>query len=108
MFSTDISKHLNYFFYSFRPLPPVTLPAEHLAVLYDRASTITPGGDVVALHELQVKLLATMGADVVLLLPDGQLDVLRESTEIEVMLVACQHVGDDARLPLYLAVAHQL
>ena len=91
----------------FTSFSPVTLTAQHLAVLDDRAASVAPGGDVVALHELEVELLAADGADVVLLLPHSELDVLGEGAEVEVMLVACQHVGDDARLTLHLAIAHQ-
>ena len=85
----------------------VTFPAQHLAVLDDGAAAVAPGGDVVALHELDVELLAPDGTNVVLLLPHGELDVLREGAEVEAMLVASQHVGDNARLALHLVVAHQ-
>ena len=54
---------------------------------------------MVALHELQVELLAADFAAVSLLLPHGELDVLGECPQIEIMLVACQYVGYDALLP---------
>jgi len=78
-----------------------------LAVFDDGAAVVVPWRDVVALHELQVELLATDFAAMPLLLPHGEFDVLGECSQVEVVLVARQHVGDDARLTLYLAVAHQ-
>ncbi len=95
-------------FYSSCSLPSITIAAEHLAVLSDRTPTITPGSDVVALHELHVELPAAKGAAVLLPLPYSQLDVLGEDSQIEMALIACQYVGDDACLALYLTVAHQL
>ena len=91
----------------FRALAAVTLPTEHLAVLNNSAAMFAPRLDVVALHELEVELLAAKGAFVFLLFPYGEFDVIGECAEVEVMLVACQYIGDDARLPLYLTVTHQ-
>ncbi len=55
----------------FCSFPSVAFPAQHLAVLDDGAAAVAPRGDVVALHELQVELLAAEGTDVVLLFPNG-------------------------------------
>ena len=64
---------------------PVAIAAEHLAVLYDSPPTVAPRGDVVALHELHVKLLATEGADVVLSFPDCHFNVIGEGAQVEVV-----------------------
>ena len=66
----------------------VTLPTQHLAVLYDRSPTVTPGGNMVALHELKVVFLATKWTDVVLLFPYGKFNVLGETAQVEVVFVA--------------------
>lgn len=92
----------------FSSFSTVALAAEHLTVLDDRASTIAPRGDVIALHELKVELPATRLAEMILLLPYCQLDVLGKCPQVEVVLVARQNVWDDARLLLNLAVTHQL
>lgn len=91
----------------FAPFSPVAFPAKHLAVLNDRSPTFTPRSDVVTFHEFIVKLLATNRADMLLLFPHSQFDVLRECPKVEVVFVACQHIGDDAHLFLNLAVTHQ-
>ena len=90
----------------FRSFSPITLPTQHLAVLDDGATAIAPRGNMVALHELEVECLAAERTDVVLTFPCSQLDVLWESTKVQIVFIPCQHVGDDARLPLNLAVAH--
>lgn len=54
-----------------RPLPPIALAAEHLAVLGDGAAALAPRRDVVALHKPQDELLAAYLAAVSLLLPHG-------------------------------------
>ena len=51
---------------------------------------------MIALHKLKVELTATRLAEMILLLPYRQLDILGECPQIEVMLVACQNVWYDA------------
>jgi hypothetical protein len=41
-----------------------------------------------ALHKLEVELLTTNRANMVLLFPNGQLDILRESSQVKIMLIA--------------------
>ena len=43
-----------------------------------------------------------------LLLPYGQFDVIGEGTQIKIMLIASQHVGDNALLALHLTITYQL
>ncbi len=76
-----------------RSLPSIALAAKHLAVLNDCSAVVAPRCDVVALHELEVELLAADGAAVPLLLPYGKFDVLGEGTQVEIVLVACQNAS---------------
>lgn len=91
----------------FCSLSSVTFPAQHLTVLNDCSSSFTPRSDMVTLHKFEIELLATDGADVVLLLPYCKFDIIREGTKVEIMLITRQHVWDDTCLFLYLAIAHQ-
>ena len=86
---------------------PVTLSAKHLAVFDDCAATLAPGGDVVALHEFVIELIAAQFATMPLLFPYCEFDIFWESAEVKVMLIACKYVGDDALLSLHLTVAHK-
>ena len=87
-------------------LSSVTLTAQHLAVILHGATAFTPRCDMVALHELKIKLFATMWADMVLSLPHRHLYVVRETAQVKVMLIASQDVGYYAQRLLYLTVAH--
>ena len=78
-----------------------------MAVLDDSSATIAPRRDVVAFHQFIIELAAAKRTDMRLLFPYCQFDVFGEGTKVEITLVACQDVWDDARLPLYVAVAHQ-
>ena len=60
------------------PLAAVALSAQHLAVINYCATAFAPRGDVVALHKLDVKLLAAQLAAMLLLLIDSELDVFGE------------------------------
>ena len=69
-------------------LPPITFPAQHLAILGDGAATLFPWGDVVGLHLLYVEMLATDFADALLTLVDLSFRVVVEGTDAQVVLVA--------------------
>ena len=62
---------------------------------------------MVALHKRDVELFVAERANVVLSFPDGELDVVGKGAEVEEALVAGEHVGNDARRALHLAIAHQ-
>lgn len=68
-------------------LTAVALTAEHLAVVFRCATSVTPWGDVVTFHEFDVKLLATNRTLVGLALPCCNLDVVGEGSQVKVMLV---------------------
>ena len=85
----------------------ITLPAKHLTVGLYGSAAFAPWGDVVALHLLEGEFLLAVGADVVLLLPYGELDVVGEGAEVEIMLISCQDVGDDAEGLLNVAISHE-
>ena len=74
--------------------------------LYGSAA-FAPWGDVVALHLLEGEFLLAVGADMVLLFPYGELYVVGEGAEVEIMLVTGEDIGDDALRLLYVAVAHE-
>lgn len=74
--------------------------------LYGSAA-LAPRGDVVALHLLEGEFLLAVGTDVVLLLPYGELNVVGEGAEVEIMFVSCQDIGDDAERLLDVAVTHE-
>ena len=46
---------------------------------------------MVTLHKFKVKLFTAEWADVLLLLPYCQFDVLWESTQVEITLITCQY-----------------
>ena len=89
------------------PFAAVAFAAEHLAVLFRGAPALAPRRDVVALHKRDVELFVAERANVVLAFPDGELDVVGKGAEVEEALVAGEHVGNDARRALHLAIAHQ-
>ena len=62
---------------------------------------------MVALHLLEGEFLLAVGADVVLLFPYSELDVVGEGAEVEIMLISCQDVGDDAKRLLNVAISHK-
>ena len=62
---------------------------------------------MVAFHLFEGIFLLAMGADVVLLFPYGKFDVFGEGTEVEIMLISCQDVGDDAKRLLNVAISHK-
>ena len=62
---------------------------------------------MVTFHELIVELLTAEWTNMMLLFPNCQLDILGESPKVEIMLIACQHIRNNARLLLYLTVTHQ-
>ena len=61
---------------------------------------------MVALHLLKGEFLLAVGTDVMLLFPYGKLYVFGECSEIEIMLVSRQDVGNDAKGLLNVAVSH--
>lgn len=82
-------------------LPSIVFSIEYLAVLHDGATSISLGGDVVALHELEVVFFAAEGTDVVLPLPCRQLDfvgigaegeIFEEVTFVGIITVAEHHL----------------
>ena len=91
----------------FTSFSPITLPAKHLAVGFYCSAAFAPGGDVVALHLLEGEFLLAVGTDVVLLLPYGELDVIGEGAEVEIMLITGENVGDDAKGLLDVAITHE-
>lgn len=62
---------------------------------------------MVALHLLEGEFLFAGRTDVVLLLPYGVLYIVGKGTEVQIMLIAGQHVGDDAERFLDFAVEHE-
>ena len=62
---------------------------------------------MVALHLLEGEFLLAVGTDVVLLLPYGELDVIGEGAEVEIMLITGENVGDDAKGLLDVAITHE-
>ena len=62
---------------------------------------------MVALHLFEGNFLLAMGTDVVLLLPYCELDIIGEGTEVEIMLISCQDIGDNAKGLLDVTVAHE-
>lgn len=62
---------------------------------------------MITFHELKIELPATDGTDMILLLPNGEFDILGECPQVEIMLIARQNVWDDTRLFLYLTITHQ-
>ena len=92
----------------FTSLSSVAFPAKHLAILNLRSSTFTPRRNMVALHELVVVFFATNGTLMVLLFPYGKLNLVGKSTEVEVMLITCQNVRDDALLFLNFIISYQV
>ena len=69
-------KGMHHLFLSFSA---VAVAAEHLAVLYHSASTLSPRRDMVAFHELQVKFSAAESAFMPLLFPLCHFYVFRKS-----------------------------
>lgn len=92
----------------FTSLSSVAFPAKHLTILNLRSSTITPRRNMVALHELVVEFFATNGTLMVLLFPYGKLNLVGKSTEVEIMLITCQNVRDDALLFLNFIISYQV
>lgn len=92
----------------FTSLSSVAFPAKHLTILNLRSSTITPRRNMVALHELVVVFFATNGTLMVLLFPYGKLNLVGKSTEVEIMLITCQNVRDDALLFLNFIISYQV
>ena len=92
---------------SLRSFSSVAFSAEHLAVVLCGTPAVAPRRDVVALHEIEIKLFLAERADVFLSFPHGEFDVVGEGAEVKGMLVAGEDVGDDARFLLHLTVAHQ-
>lgn len=92
----------------FTSLSSVAFPAKHLTILNLRSSTITPRRNMVALHELVVEIFATNGTLMVLLFPYGKLNLVGKSTEVEIMLITCQNVRDDALLFLNFIISYQV
>ena len=78
------------------PFCPIMRFAQHLAILNRSLSTFAPSSNMVALHEFEVKLLATDGANVILFFPNGKFDVFWESTQVKITLIASQHEWNDA------------
>ena len=62
---------------------------------------------MVALHLFEGKFLLAMGAEVMLLFPYGKFDVFGKGAEVEIMLISCQDVGDDAKRLLNVAISHK-
>ena len=62
---------------------------------------------MVALHLLEGEFLLAVGTDVMLLFPYGKLYVFGECSEIEIMLVSRQDVGNDAKGLLNVAISHE-
>ena len=92
----------------FASLSSITISAKHLAILYVGSSTLTPRFDMVTFHKYYIKLLATMGTFVILLLPYCQLDFIRERTEIKIMLITCKYIRNDALRLLDFIIAYQI
>ena len=63
---------------------------------------------MVALHELIIELFAANGALMVLLFPYGKLNLVGKNTKVEVMLITCQNIRDDALLFLYFIISYQV
>lgn len=95
-------------YFLFTSLSSVAFPAKHLTILNLRSSTITPRRNMVALHELVVEFFATNGTLMVLLFPYGKLNLVGKSTEVEIMLITCQNVRDDALLFLNFIISYQV
>ena len=62
---------------------------------------------MVAFHLLKGEFLLAVGTDVMLLFPYGKLYVFGECSEIEIMLVSRQDVGNDAKGLLNVAISHE-
>ena len=69
-------------------LPPIALPAQHLAIIGNGATALFPWGDVVGLHLLYVEMFATDSADALLTFIDLSFRVVVEGTDAQVVLVA--------------------
>lgn len=89
------------------PFSPVTLPTEHLAVGLYSPAAFAPWSDMVAFHLFEGELFVADSTYVVLLLPYGELYVIGKGTEVQIMLIAGQHIRDDAKGLLDFAVAHE-
>lgn len=64
------------------PFATVAFPAKHLAILRNGSAPFAPRSDVVALHKLEVKLLAANRTDVTLPLPCSKLYVFRKTAKV--------------------------
>ena len=62
---------------------------------------------MVALHLLEGEFLLTVGADMVLLFPYGELYVVGEGAEVEMTLVTGKDIGNDAERLLNVAISHK-
>ena len=92
---------------SFGSFAAIAFAAKHLTVFDDGASAVAPRGDMVALHKGDVEGFVAEWADMILSLPHHEFDIVGESTEVEEVLIAGEHVGNDARGPPDFAVSHQ-
>ena len=72
----------------FASLTTIALSAKHLAIFDVGSSTFSPRLDVIALHKFKVKLFATDGALMVLFFPYCLLNLILESSKLQITLIA--------------------
>ena len=88
-------------------LSSVALPAKHLTVVYYSSTSFAPRRNVVTFHKRNIKLFSADGTLVVLSFPCGKLYLVGKGTEVKVVFITSQHIGNNALLLLYLLIAYQ-